>query len=230
MLRAADGSFRTAPRDRRDVSFVWSADLAGQGWGINPDLGGYRIFAAMGAVDPDFYLCSGDHIYADNPLTETVPLPGGRMWRNIVTPAKTKVAETLDEFRGQFAYNLLDETCARSPPTSRSSTSGTTTRSTTTGSRGRSWPTRATPRGASTCWPPGPARRSSSGCRSAAPPTHSTARSPTARCSTSSCSTCGRYKDPNGTDVYADPQPGLLGARQREWLKRDLARSRRPGR
>jgi alkaline phosphatase D len=47
-----DGSFRTAPRDRRDVSFTWSGDLAGQGWGINPDLGGFRIFRAMAALRP----------------------------------------------------------------------------------------------------------------------------------------------------------------------------------
>src|SRR6202047_2086848 len=31
------GRFRTAAADRRDVSFVWGGDVAGQGWGINPD-------------------------------------------------------------------------------------------------------------------------------------------------------------------------------------------------
>src|SRR6202040_162903 len=30
------GRFRTAPSDRRDVSFVWGGDVAGQGWGIIP--------------------------------------------------------------------------------------------------------------------------------------------------------------------------------------------------
>jgi alkaline phosphatase D len=86
------GSFRTAPEGRRDVSFTWSGDLAGQGWGINPELGGYRIFAAMGALEPDFFLCSGDTIYADGPLSPTVALPGGRTWHNVVTDAKSKVA------------------------------------------------------------------------------------------------------------------------------------------
>src|SRR5262250_1703665 len=28
------GRFRTAPSDRRSISFVWSGDTAGQGWGI----------------------------------------------------------------------------------------------------------------------------------------------------------------------------------------------------
>jgi alkaline phosphatase D len=105
----AAGRFRTAPDRHRDVRFVWSGDLAGQGWGINPDLGGYRIFKTMAALDPDFFLCSGDLVYSDGPLTETVALPGGRTWRNIVTPEKTKVAETLAEYRGQFRYNLLDD-------------------------------------------------------------------------------------------------------------------------
>jgi len=56
------GSFRTAPTGRRDVSFCWSGDLAGQGWGINPDIGGYRIFRAIERLEPDFFLNSGDTI------------------------------------------------------------------------------------------------------------------------------------------------------------------------
>src|SRR5690606_38964471 len=60
-------------------------------------------------LQPDFFLCSGDNVYADNPISETVELPDGRIWRNLVTPEKSKVAETLAEFRGQFAYNRLDE-------------------------------------------------------------------------------------------------------------------------
>ncbi|MFB4313503.1 alkaline phosphatase D family protein [Actinomadura sp. 21ATH] len=103
------GRLRTAPGHRTGIGFVWSGDLAGQGWGINPELGGYRIFRSMAALDPDFFLCSGDLVYADNPLTGTVALPDGRTWRNLVTPEKTKVAETLAEYRGQFRYNLHDE-------------------------------------------------------------------------------------------------------------------------
>ncbi|MDP1806039.1 MAG: alkaline phosphatase D family protein, partial [Acidimicrobiales bacterium] len=103
------GSFRTPPRNKEGARFVWSGDIAGQGWGINPDLGGMTIFSAMADRDPDFFLCSGDTVYADGPLAETVTLPDGRVWRNVVTPEKLKVAETLAEFRGQFAYNLLDE-------------------------------------------------------------------------------------------------------------------------
>ncbi|MGW3651553.1 alkaline phosphatase D family protein [Streptomyces sp. NPDC000878] len=108
------GTFRTAPARRRDgVRFLWSGDLAGQGWGINPDLGGYRIYDAMGKLDPDFFLCSGDNIYADGPIAATAALPDGSIWRNITTEEKAKVAETLAEFRGNFRYNLLDDNLRR---------------------------------------------------------------------------------------------------------------------
>jgi alkaline phosphatase D len=103
------GTFRTVSPKRRDgVRFLWSGDLAGQGWGINPDFGGYTIYRAMAKLDPDFFLCSGDNIYADGPLSATAALPDGGTWRNITTEEKSKVAETLAEFRGNFRYNLLD--------------------------------------------------------------------------------------------------------------------------
>ncbi|MER5601867.1 alkaline phosphatase D family protein [Streptomyces sp. NPDC002265] len=108
------GTFRTVPAGRRHgVRFLWSGDLAGQGWGINPDLGGYRIYDAMAALDPDFFVCSGDNIYADGPIAATQALPDGGTWRNITTEEKAKVAETLAEFRGNFRYNLLDENLRR---------------------------------------------------------------------------------------------------------------------
>lgn len=108
------GTFRTASARRRDgIKFLWSGDLAGQGWGINPEFGGYTIYNAMGALDPDFFLCSGDNIYADGPIRSSVALPDGSAWRNITTQEKSKVAETLAEFRGNFRYNLLDDNLKR---------------------------------------------------------------------------------------------------------------------
>jgi alkaline phosphatase D len=38
---------------------------------------------------------------------------GGRIWRNITTEAKSKVAETVDDFRGNYRYNLMDENIRR---------------------------------------------------------------------------------------------------------------------
>ncbi|MFF3342536.1 alkaline phosphatase D family protein [Streptomyces flavidovirens] len=108
------GTFRTASVKRRDgVRFLWSGDIAGQGWGINPDIGGYRVYEEMRRLDPDFFLCSGDTVYADGVIQPSVTLPDGRVWRNITAQEKSKVAETLDQFRGNFRYNLLDENVRR---------------------------------------------------------------------------------------------------------------------
>ncbi|MFE7127131.1 alkaline phosphatase D family protein [Streptomyces sp. NPDC057617] len=108
------GTFRTAPAQRRqDVRFVWSGDIAGQGWGINPDIGGFRVYEEMRRLNPDFFLCSGDTIYADGVIEPSVTLPDGRVYRNVTTEEKSKVAETLDEYRGNFRYNLLDENVRR---------------------------------------------------------------------------------------------------------------------
>jgi alkaline phosphatase D len=102
------GRFRTAPLDRRSVRFVWSGDTAGQGWGI--DDVGMKTYSTMKLHEPDFFIHSGDTIYADNPIPDEIPLRDGTLWKNrIVTPEKREVARTLDEYRGQWKYNLLDE-------------------------------------------------------------------------------------------------------------------------
>jgi alkaline phosphatase D len=91
-----------------DITFAFSGDEAGQGWGINEAWGGYRIYESMRRLRPDFFIHSGDQIYADGPIRAEVKLDDGSMWRNLVTEAKSKVAQTLDDYRGNFAYNMLD--------------------------------------------------------------------------------------------------------------------------
>jgi alkaline phosphatase D len=103
------GRFRTAPSDKRDVSFVWGGDVAGQGWGINPDDGGMFTFSTMRKHRPDFLLHSGDTIYADGLIPSEVKLADGKIWKNLTIPEKAKVAETLDEYRAAHKYNFLDE-------------------------------------------------------------------------------------------------------------------------
>ncbi|MGJ4880316.1 alkaline phosphatase D family protein [Bradyrhizobium sp. HKCCYLRH1065] len=106
---AVAGRFRTAPGNKRDVSFVWGGDVAGQGWGINPDDGGMFTFSTMRKHRPDFFLHSGDTIYADGPIKSEVKLPDNKVWKNLTVEEKAKVAETLDEFRAAHKYNFLDE-------------------------------------------------------------------------------------------------------------------------
>jgi alkaline phosphatase D len=103
------GHFRTAPADSRDVTFVWSGDMVGQGWGINEDWGGIELFAAMLKHRPDFFINSGDTIYADGVIQPEVKLKDGTIWKNLVTEEKSHVAETLADFRGAYRYNLLDK-------------------------------------------------------------------------------------------------------------------------
>lgn len=121
-LQGLIGRFRTAPfiGQARSVRFVWAADMAGQGWGRNPNLkitafdgeeiqGGYVIFDVMRKLQPDFAIFSGDMIYADNPIPPTKPIPesvGGGTWVN--DPPKDFIAVSLDEFRANWKYNLGD--------------------------------------------------------------------------------------------------------------------------
>jgi alkaline phosphatase D len=102
------GHFRTAPASRRSVRFAWSGDTAGQGWGIDGD--GMLTYATIAKHNPDFFIHSGDTIYADGAMQDEVALKDGTVWKNVVLiDEKRKVAETLDEFRGQWKYNLLDD-------------------------------------------------------------------------------------------------------------------------
>jgi alkaline phosphatase D len=106
---AITGRFRTAPSDRRSISFVWSGDTAGQGWGIDEARGGMRTYATMLRNRPDFFIHSGDTIYADGPILAEQKMPDGGVWKNLVSEDKAKPAETLAEFRGNYKYNLADK-------------------------------------------------------------------------------------------------------------------------
>ncbi|MEL6548438.1 MAG: alkaline phosphatase D family protein, partial [Myxococcota bacterium] len=99
------GTF-TVPDPAQPVRLVWGGDVCGQGYGIGPD--GYRIFEAMAKQTPHAFIHSGDAIYADQPLVSEKDTGHSGVWKNLELDGKEKVAETLDEFRAQFAYNLRD--------------------------------------------------------------------------------------------------------------------------
>jgi alkaline phosphatase D len=58
---------------------------------------------------PDFFIHSGDTIYADVPILAEQKMPNGEIWKNVVMQEKAKPAETLAEFRANYKYNLLDK-------------------------------------------------------------------------------------------------------------------------
>ena len=64
---------------------MFTGDTAGQGYGINPDLGGMIAYKAMHDTRPDFFLHSGDNIYADGPIAAELKVADGTIWRNMVT-------------------------------------------------------------------------------------------------------------------------------------------------
>jgi len=123
LTQSMTGSFKTlhAADDAAPVTFVWAADLSGQGWGRNPDFeitnvngekvsGGYVVFDTMKSLNPDFALFQGDMIYADGaiPAVKAVPAAmGGGNWTN--NPSLDVVAVTLDDFRAHWKYNHGDE-------------------------------------------------------------------------------------------------------------------------
>ncbi len=107
------GVFTTAPVAPADVKFLWSGDVVGQGWGINADTGGMTVWSVMADRNPDFFIHSGDAIYADNPVAATQKQNDGRTYRNVTAPGKAQAAQTLDQFRGNYQYNLTDHNYRR---------------------------------------------------------------------------------------------------------------------
>src|ERR1700691_1815790 len=81
----------------------------GQGWGIDRARDGMRTCATMRRNRPEFFIHCSHNIYADFPIAAEQKLPDGGIWRSVVTEEKSKPAETLAEYRGNYKYNLLDD-------------------------------------------------------------------------------------------------------------------------
>jgi alkaline phosphatase D len=78
------GSFTTPSATPRDVTIAWSADTVGQGWGINPEWGGLKLYETMRRAQPDVFINVGDTIYGDQPVLAEVKLDDGTLWKNVV--------------------------------------------------------------------------------------------------------------------------------------------------
>ena len=103
------GAFRTPARGRRRrCGSSGAATSAGRAGASTKAHGGMRTFASMRAAEPDLFIHSGDVIYADAPIPETLRLDDGSTWRNLVEDGVGEVAQTLDQFRGRYRYNLRD--------------------------------------------------------------------------------------------------------------------------
>ncbi len=80
LTTSATGTFQTAPMPTisAPVRFVFSGDLGGQGF-CRHTAEGYRIFSALLERRPDFFIASGDFIYADS----ICPSQGPAGWTNV---------------------------------------------------------------------------------------------------------------------------------------------------
>lgn len=94
------GQFQTAPAEAAPFDFVFGACLGGQGYCRDPQTG-WQIFEAMAAEEPDFFLITGDSIYASS----------GCPAENNVAGAE-EPAQTLADFRARYRYHLEDENYA----------------------------------------------------------------------------------------------------------------------
>lgn len=108
------GELSTPPADlSTPVRFGWSGDSFGQGYGINPQIGGVLLYDATRREGMDFFVHCGDRIYADQPLKAMKGAGDGRRWYNLLTPEVERVAQELNDFRGYYRYTLMDEPTRR---------------------------------------------------------------------------------------------------------------------
>ena len=137
--RASRRSAASAPRRPSGARsrFVWSGDTAGQGWGINESRGGMKIYETMREQRPDFFIHSGDTIYADGPIeAEKSSCPTAALWKNLVHRGEAEGRRDARRVPRQLQLQPARRERARaSTPKCRCSRSGTITRSPTTGPR-----------------------------------------------------------------------------------------------
>jgi alkaline phosphatase D len=183
---------------------------------------------------PDFFIHSGDTIYADGPIAAQVTEPDGQIWRNLVTEEVSKVAETLEEYRGRHRYNLMDKNIralyAEVPVIVQWDDHETTQQLV---SQAKSSPTPATRSAAWTSSPPAAARRG----RSTSPSPSSATAAPafeSARIYRKItrgpqldvfCLDMRTFKDPN-TDGKETSLTHILGQEQADWLIREVSKSK----
>jgi alkaline phosphatase D len=93
-----EGRFRTAPaaEAKTGFDFVFGACLGGQGYCRDVETG-WAIFDAMAATQPDFFVLTGDGIYAGG----TCPTPQN-------APGAEQPVRNLEDFRARYRYHLED--------------------------------------------------------------------------------------------------------------------------
>ena len=110
------GTFRTAPANgaARACGSCGRATWRGRAGASTRTSAATAIYEEMRRAGPGLLPVQRRHHLRRRPdRGDASTLPDGGTWRNITTEEKSKVAETLAEFRGNFRYNLLDENLRR---------------------------------------------------------------------------------------------------------------------
>ncbi|HHY54172.1 MAG TPA: hypothetical protein GYA08_01935 [Chloroflexi bacterium] len=96
------GTVRTAPQPdaKSGFRFVFGACLGGQGYCRDAETG-WTIFGAMASTQPDFFVLTGDSIYASGACPTPQNVPGAEQPVN-----------SLEDFRARYRYQLEDSTYA----------------------------------------------------------------------------------------------------------------------
>jgi alkaline phosphatase D len=118
LLRVGDriGGFKTP--GAKKVTFLFGSCIGGQGFGRNlpdhPDGEGFPIFSSMADLNPDFFYCNGDFIYADNVIESESTMFYNKGKKNYTPPGTDclPAASDLESFRDRYKYNLEEEQLA----------------------------------------------------------------------------------------------------------------------
>jgi alkaline phosphatase D len=102
------GGFVSAPERPRDLTFAWSADTVGQGWGSTWS-GGLRMLRDDALLaQPDFFIHCGDTIYGDIPFARKCRSRRHHLDEHRLA-AKSKPRPDARRLPRQLPYNLLDD-------------------------------------------------------------------------------------------------------------------------
>ena len=185
-----------------------------------------------GALDPDFFLCSGDTVYADGPLTETVTLPGrADVAQHRHRRRRRRSPRRSTSSAASSPTTCSTRTCARSPPQVPQINQWDDHEVRNNWYPGpdprRRALHRAQRRRARRARPAGVLRVAADRAAAGDEDGRIYRGSRTGRCSTCSCSTCAPTRTRTATTATPTRSAGCSAREQREWLKRELAASTR---
>jgi len=101
-------TFKTAATEDQSFSFVFGSCLGGQGYGRTTE--GWKIFDEARKYSPNFFLFTGDTIYADATIPEVAKLMDGTTRNNLPHDV---ICKTIDQFRNRYKYQFEDPSYAR---------------------------------------------------------------------------------------------------------------------